>query len=144
MDARPCRAPFPPAVAAAALLSADEVARATGQPVTATAPTGAGPMSVAWFRNAQSGAPTVSLVVTRGIPGQLIIRALRGNTALPGIGDEAYGRGNAAAARRGDVVVTVNLHEAAAGTDPGQLPRLLATAVSRLPGWAAPPTGTSA
>ncbi len=137
---QPAGAGAAPSVAAgiAALLSAQDVARAVGRPVTATAPSTAGPMSVAWFRTVDADAPVVSLVITHGIAGRLLIRALRRATPLPGIGEEAYARGGAAAARLGDLVVTVTVHNGAISADPRQAPLLLSTAVSRIPGWAAP------
>jgi hypothetical protein len=122
-----------PAVAADRLLTADEVGRALGRPVTVSQTGGvAGPVSMAGYSTVD-GHRAVYVTVTGGLPGKLAVRTRRGHPALPGIGDEAYAGDNWAIARRGDTVVGIQLHGGAAGTDPRNVYWLLATAVGRLP-----------
>ena len=123
-----------PTVAAAQLVSVDEVARALGRPVTLTMGDGppAGPVSVAMYSTVD-GHRAVNLTVTGGLPAKLAMRTRRGQAPLPGIGDEAYAGPNWAMARRGETLVAIQLHSAAAGTDPRHVYWLLATAVGRLP-----------
>jgi hypothetical protein len=120
-----------PAVAAAHLLTADEVSRALGRPATVRGGSGsvAGPVSVQMFD--AGGARALYLTVTGGLPGRVAMRARRRGTALPGIGDEAYAGRDWAVGRRGDHVVMVQLHTP---VDPRNVYWLLATAIGRLPG----------
>ncbi len=113
------------------LLSAEEVGRALGFPVTirpATAPV----VQMAQFQTAQ-GRPALLLVATTGLAGQLAIRARRRYQPLPGIGDEAYTGEGWAVGRRGDTVIMLTLSEAGRAADPRNLWWLLSTAVGRLP-----------
>jgi len=122
-----------PAAAADRLLTPDEVGRAIGRPVTLAQTAGvAAPVSMAGYSTVD-GHRAVFVTVAGGLPAKLAVRTRRGNSALPGIGDEAYTGGNWAMARRGDTVVGIQLHSGAAGIDPRNLHWLLATAVSRLP-----------
>ena len=106
---------------------------ARGRPVTLAQTAGvAAPVSMAGYSTVD-GHRAVFATVAGGLPAKLAVRTRRGNSALPGIGDEAYTGGNWAMARRGDTVVGIQLHSGAAGIDPRNLYWLLATAVSRLP-----------
>ncbi len=120
-----------PAVAAAQLLTADEVGRALGRPAAIRGGSGsvAGPVSVQMFE--AGGTRAVYLTVTGGLPGRIAMRARRRGTPLPGIGDEAYAGRDWAVGRRGDHVVMVQLHTP---VDPRNVYWLLATAIGRLPG----------
>jgi hypothetical protein len=119
-----------PGVAPAALLTADEVGRALGAPVTVRGgPTpGPIPLGAAQFHT-PDGQLAVVLAVIGGLPGQLAMRARRRAQPLPGIGDEAYAGEGWALARRGDQVIALTVRRAA---DPRAIHWLLATATSRL------------
>jgi hypothetical protein len=124
-----------PAVAASQLLTADEVGRAIGRPVTGqNQAVAVGPLSVATYSTVDGAQRAVNVALTEGLPAQLAMRGRRKGVPLPGIGDEAYAGDGWAMARRGDRVVVVQLHPGATGIDPRYLAWLLSTAVSRLPG----------
>ncbi|MGC9665711.1 DUF2207 family protein [Planosporangium sp. 12N6] len=119
-----------PAVAAGQLLTAEEVGRAIGAAVSVRDAAGmnAGPLSVQSFNTGEG--PAVQLTLARGLPGKLAMRRSTGGTPLSGLGDEAYAGDGWAMGRRGDTVVMVGVHGAAAACDPRPL---LAMALQRLP-----------
>jgi hypothetical protein len=132
MGSTPGRHPVGPAapVAPGALLTADDVGRALGVPVSARGGASAGPIPVGAVQfHGPDGQVAVMLMVMSGLPAQFAIRSRRRFPPLPGIGDEAYAGPGFAMARRGDTVLAVTVRTAA---DPRAVPWLLATAVERL------------
>jgi hypothetical protein len=123
-----------PKAVASELLSAEEVGRALGAPVTGR-PVGAGsPMPIQMMQFlTPDGRPAVQLMASAGLAGQLAIRARRRGRPLPGIGDEAYTGDGWAAGRRGDTVIMLILSEAGRRADPRNIWWLLSTAIGRLP-----------
>jgi predicted membrane protein DUF2207 len=120
-------------VSAGQLLSAEEVSRGLGQPVTPqdpAMPAGA-PMSMQAYRTA--GGRALYVTVTAGMIGSLAFRSRRRGQPLPGLGDEAFAGDRWAAARRGDHVVMLQLHADAGAVDPRNVYWLLSLAVGRLP-----------
>jgi hypothetical protein len=112
------------------LLTRDEVSRALGRPVLGPRVTIVQPTQMAVFTD--TGDETVLMLnLARGVTSRLALLAIRRGQPVPGIGDEAYLRDRAAAARRGDHVVTVS---AMAPQDPAVLTLLLSLAAGRLPG----------
>ena len=132
MGGTPGRLTLGPAapVAPGALLTADDVGRALGAPVSARGGASAGPIPVGAVQfHGPDGKVAVMLMVMSGMAAQFAIRSRRRGQPLPGIGDEAYAGPGFAIARRGETVLAVTLRTA---TDPRALPWLLATAVGRL------------
>jgi endonuclease YncB( thermonuclease family) len=121
------------------LLTADDVGRAVGVPVTMRDAAGAGPIPVATARfNVPDGRLAVLVMVLSGLPAQLAIRSRRRMQPLPGIGDEAYTAPGSAIARRGDTVVALTVRTEVVTPDPRAVSWLLATAVARLDATVSP------
>ena len=126
-------------VSAAALLSADEVGRALGVPVTARGGAAAGPMPVGAAQfHTTDGRIALMVMVMRGLPAQFAMRTGRRQQPLPGIGEEAYTGPGFAVARRGDTVVGVTVRGETVTPDPRAVYWLLATAVGRLDATVSP------
>ncbi|MFG2037199.1 DUF2207 family protein [Dactylosporangium sp. NPDC048998] len=123
----------PARVAPGDLVTAEEVGRVLGQPVSlvggADHGVAVGPMSMAEFRAADGS--TLLILVATGIAAELAFRAHRGGMAVPGVGDEAFASGQWAAARRGRTVVRIEQRAAGAVHQP-YLVWLLGLAVNRL------------
>jgi Predicted membrane protein (DUF2207) len=125
-----------PAVEVRTLLTAEEVGRALGIPVTARAH-GAGQAPVQTVRfHAPDGSAVLQLLAAGGMPGRVAMRARRRGQPLPGIGDEAFAGEHWVIGRRGDTVVTINVTGAGRAANPAHLHWLLATAVGRMSGAA--------
>ena len=128
-------APAEPVADATTLLTAEEVGRAVGEPVSASTDPAArmslGPFDLMTFFSATGQERVLSVATMRGLAARLALRSVRKAPALPGIGDEAWAQPDWAMARSGDTVVRINLETAARRT--ADLPSLLSTAVSRLP-----------
>src|SRR2546429_9911998 len=88
-----------------ALLTAEDMSRALGVPVTSHGGATAGPMPVGAVQfHGPDGEVAAMVMVLTGMPAKFAIRARHRYPALPGIGDEAYGGpGVAGAPRRGAV-----------------------------------------
>ncbi|MEV8512541.1 hypothetical protein [Dactylosporangium sp. NPDC051484] len=123
----------PARVSPADLVTAEEVGRVLGRPVSVSGGAGhgvaVGPMSMAEFRAADGS--TLAILVATGIAADLAIRAHRGGMAVPGVGDEAFASGQWAVARRGPTVVRIEQRAAGAVHQP-YLVWLLGLAVNRL------------
>ncbi|MER7005521.1 hypothetical protein ABT297_21085 [Dactylosporangium sp. NPDC000555] len=123
----------PARVSPADLITAEEVGRVLGRPVSVSGGAGhgvaVGPMSMAEFRAADGSA--LGILVATGIAAELAIRANRGGTAVPGVGDEAFASGKWAVARRGQTVVRIEQRSAGPVHQP-YLVWLLGLAVNRL------------
>ncbi|TML23901.1 MAG: DUF2207 domain-containing protein [Actinobacteria bacterium] len=118
----------------AALVTADEVSRALGAPVTVQERGGMGPVAVGVSQfHTPDGQVAAVLMVLRGLAAKAAMRARRGQP-LPGIGDEAYTGPGWAVARRGDTVVGLTLQGRGQAADPRSVYWLLSTAVARLAG----------
>jgi Predicted membrane protein (DUF2207) len=130
MGTAPSARPTGPAVGTAALLTADEVGRAVGAPVTVRGGLTPGPLPLGAAQfHTPDGQLAVLLAVIGGLPGQLAMRARRQGQPLPGIGEEAYAGEGWAMARRGDQVIALTVRRP---VDPRAVHWLLATAASRL------------
>jgi hypothetical protein len=130
MGLRPAGPVVGTGVAPATLVTAEEVGRAIGAPVTAQGGAAAGPVPVGATRfHTPDGQLALVLMVLGGIAGKVAIRSRRG-APLPGIGDEAYTGPGYAIARRGDTVL--GFTTPGRPVDPRALHWLLATAVGRL------------
>ncbi|WP_432987555.1 DUF2207 family protein [Dactylosporangium sp. CA-233914] len=122
----------PSRVVAAELVSAQEAGRVLGRPVTLTGAdrgVAVGPMTMAEFRAADGSA--LILTVTTGDAAELAVRAHRGGTPVPGVGDEAFASGQWAVARSGQVVVSLEQRTPGPVHQP-YLVWLLGLAVNRL------------
>ncbi|MFE9654436.1 DUF2207 family protein [Micromonospora sp. NPDC006431] len=111
------------------LLQAEEVAGALQWPSPVTARAMMGPGGIIEF-SAPEG-PILMLVTAHGVLGSMAWRTASQGTPLPGVGDAAFTRGPAAAARVDGSTVQVALLPAARGRD-AALPVLLKLAVGRL------------
>jgi hypothetical protein len=117
-------------VAPGALLTAEDVSRAVGVPVTAHGGATAGPIPVGAAQfHGPDGQIVAMVMVLSGLPAKFALRSGRRQPPLPGIGDEAYGGPGFAVARRGETVVGLSVQ---VPVDPRALPWLLSTAVGRL------------
>jgi hypothetical protein len=123
-----------PTVAPAQLLTADEVSRALGVPVTAAGHSGAalGPMAMESYQTT-AGKRVLFASVATGPAADLAMRMRRRYQAVPGIGDEAYAGEHWAIGRRGSNVLMLQLHGPGRQTDPRNVYWLLQTAVARMP-----------
>jgi hypothetical protein len=122
------------------LLTADEVSRAVGVPVTrrGISNTGSRQVSEGTVRfEASDGRALVTLMMGDGTGGKISMMLHRRNPTLPGIGDEAYGGNRWAVGRMGGVVVSVSARNSSYPVDPRNLYWLLSVAMCRLS-----PTGT--
>jgi hypothetical protein len=125
-------APLP---SAEQLLTADEVSRAVGIPVTmrGIGNSGSRRVSAGTVRfEAPDGSTLVTLMMAGGTGGKLSMLIHRRNPPLPGIGDEAYGGNHWAVGRKGGVVVSVSARTNPRPIDPRNLYWLLSVALSRL------------
>ncbi|MEN3304739.1 MAG: hypothetical protein V7603_941 [Micromonosporaceae bacterium] len=122
----------------APLVTAEEVSRVLGVPVSARPAPGANPLGRMDAFRGPDGGTALMAFVTSGLPGQMAIRSRRRSRPLPGIGDEAYTGDGWAVARRGDTVIMLQLHGQGRSANPTYLYWLLSTAVGRLPAPAAP------
>ncbi|MEU8262175.1 hypothetical protein AB0C02_16295 [Micromonospora sp. NPDC048999] len=111
------------------LLQGEEVAGALHWPSPITVQGTPGPGGLVQF-SAPEG-PILMLLTAHGLFGSMAWRAARQGTPLPGIGDAAFVRAQAAFARVGDTTVQVALLPVAAGRE-AALPGLLKLAVDRL------------
>jgi hypothetical protein len=117
-------------VAPGALLTAEDMSRAVGVPVTAHGGATAGPIPVGAVQfHGPDGQIVAMLMVLSGLPAKFALRSGRRQPPLPGIGDEAYGGREFAVARRGETVVGLSVQ---VPVDPRALPWLLSTAMGRL------------
>lgn len=133
-----------PLPSAELLLTADEVGRAVGVPVTArgVGDPGSRQVSAGMVRfEAPDGRTLVTLQMGGGTGGKLSMMLHRRNPPLPGIGDEAYGGDRWAVGRKGGVVVSVSARTNPFPVDPRNLYWLLSLAVSRLSAATAPADG---
>ncbi|GIH19887.1 DUF2207 family protein [Rugosimonospora africana] len=124
-----------PLPSAGLLLTADEVSRAVGVPVTMRGVGDPGSRRVAANMvrfEAPDGRTLVTLEMGDGTGGKLSMMFHRRNPPLPGIGDEAYGGDRWAVGRKGAVVVSVSARTNPFPVDPRNLYWLLSIAVSRL------------
>jgi hypothetical protein len=122
----------PSRVRPAELVTAEEVGRVLGSPASLAGGAGrvaVGAMSMAEFRAADGSALVVT--VASGDTAELAIRAHRGGSPVPGVGDEAFASGQWAVARSGATVVSLAQRTAAAVHQP-YLVWLLGLAVNRL------------
>ncbi|WP_213455516.1 DUF2207 family protein [Rhizomonospora bruguierae] len=122
-------APAPALAHNVSLLSAEEVASALRWPSPVTVTGMPGPGGVMQFVAPEG--PILMLVAAHGFLGSMAWRAAGQGTPLPGIGDAAFARAQAAAARVGGSTVQVTLLPAAAGRE-AALPGLLSLAAGRL------------
>ncbi len=120
-------APAPILASNVTLLQAEEVAGALQWPSPVTGTPGPGGM----MQFSAPEGPILMLLTAHGLLGSMAWRAARQGTPLPGIGDAAFARTQAAFARVGDSTVQVALLPAAAGRE-AALPGLLKLAVDRL------------
>jgi hypothetical protein len=122
----------PTRVAAADLVTPEEAGRVLGRPVALTGAdrgVAIGPMTMAEFR-AADGSSVIVTVVTGGAA-KLAIRAHRGGTPVPGVGEEAFASGQWVVARSGQVVVSLEQRSTGTVHQP-YLVWLLGLAVNRL------------
>ncbi len=130
-------APAARAVPPQALLTADEVGRALGVPVSVRgAAAGPIPVTTAQFL-LPDGQVVLMVLVLTGLAAQLGMRARHRGQPLPGIGDEAYAGPGFAIARRGEVIVALNVRTRFP-VDPRAVQWLLATAAGRLSATVSP------
>jgi hypothetical protein len=111
------------------LLHVEEVASALQWPSPVTVRAMPGPGGIIEF-SAPEG-PILMLATAHGVLGSMAWRTASQGTPLPGIGDAAFTRRQAAVARVDDRIVQVSLLPAAKGRD-AALPGLLRLAVQRL------------
>jgi hypothetical protein len=128
--------------AGADLITVNEVAAALGRPVVsdgARARMSVGPFELITFSDPDQ-TPLLVMAVARGSAVQLVmrgVRALRGGTPIPGVGDEAWRGPNWVAARHADTMIRMTLdfptsRPANAPLPADALPLLLTKALSRL------------
>jgi hypothetical protein len=126
-------APTRPAVAVDALLTAEEVGRVVGAPTRAKDAVTVPMMSMQTMEfETTQGRQALLVTLTSGLAATMAMRARRRSTALPGVGDEAYGGDDWALARCGDWVIGLQLRGRARDADPTGLYWLLGTAAGRL------------
>jgi hypothetical protein len=114
------------------LVTAEEAGRVLGRRVTLTGAdrgVAIGLMTMAEFRAADGSALVVTVVT--GAAAELAIRARRGGSPVPGVGEEAFVSGQWALARRGRTVVSLQQRGGGAIHQPYLL-WLLGLAVDRL------------
>jgi hypothetical protein len=119
---------------ASALLTAEDVGRALGYPVTVRTQTSPVPMmqgTVSQFYG-PDGQEVAVLMAMSGLAARAAMRQRQRLQPLPGIGDEAYTGPGFAGARRGETVVALSLQGPGQSADPRAVYWLLSTAVGRL------------
>lgn len=115
------------------VLTADEVSEALGVAVGAPARMALpGLPATATFATAEGGRAVLAVGLLSGRLGEMALRRAAGGTALSGIGQAAYVRGDQAAVRSGDAIVTLTL-VGSARQRRDRLPWLLERVASRLP-----------
>lgn len=82
---------------------------------------------------ANDGQDVLLINVASGLAATMAVRARRRGTPLPGIADEAFAGDGWAVARRGDIVIMMQLRGRARSSDPRGLHWLLSVAAQRLP-----------
>lgn len=120
--------------AAPALLTAEDVSRALGYPVTVRTQTSPVPMmqgTISHFHG-PDGQEVAVLMAMSGLAARAMMRQRQRMQPLPGIGDEAYTGPGFAGARRGETVVALTLQGPGQSADPRAVYWLLSTAVGRL------------
>ncbi|GAA5191149.1 hypothetical protein GCM10023322_47850 [Rugosimonospora acidiphila] len=124
------------------LLTADEVSRAVGAPVTMRGISNPGSRAMSAGAVVFEGADRralVSLIMADGTAGKAAMMLNRRNPPLPGIGDEAYGGDRSAVARKDGVVVSLSTRTSPHPVDPRNLHWLLSVAMTRLSPTRTPP-----
>src|SRR5690606_30040903 len=115
------------------VLTAEEVSEALGVAVSGPARMALpGLPATATFATADGGRALLAVGLLSGRLGEMALRRAAGGTAVPGIGEAAYVRGNRAAVRSGAATVTLPLLGPARQRR-DRLPWLLERVASRLP-----------
>ncbi|GIF50252.1 putative membrane protein DUF2207 [Asanoa ferruginea] len=112
---------------ASTVLTAEEVARAVGEPVRVRE---LGPIN-GLYETTAAGKPVAMIQMQRGPMAKLWWAAAKRGTPLPGLGDEAYLSETGAAVRKGDAVVILVLHRGGRAAAP-HLPWLMGQVATRL------------
>jgi hypothetical protein len=126
-----------PGVDPAKVVTEEDAALALGEAVEAARPLVEQPLPVGRMRGCQyraaSGGGSVSVFTAAGDLVRLLVRVNRRfGEAVPGVGDEAFLRGDMIAVVRGEVAVSIRLQGGQVADRPAALRRLATTAAGRL------------
>lgn len=126
-----------PGVDPARVVTGEDAALALGEAVEAARPLVEQPLPVGRMRGCQyraaSGGGSVSVFTAAGDLVRLLVRVNRRfGEAVPGVGDEAFLRGDTIAVVRGKVAVSIRLRGGQVADRPAALRRLASTAAGRL------------
>jgi hypothetical protein len=120
------------------VVTADDAGAALGEPVGPAKPLIEQPLPVGLMRGCQYAAvsgerASVSVFIAAGETVALLARANRRfGEAVPGVGDQAWLRGDTIAVVRGEVMVSIRLQGRRVPDRPAALMRLAAAAAGRL------------
>lgn len=119
------------------MVTAEDASLALGTPVAPARPLFEQPLPVGRMRGceyrAASGSGSVSVFTAAGDLVKLLVRVNRRfGDSVPGIGDQAFIRGDTVAVVRGDTAVVIRLQGGQVGDRTAALRRLAAAAVGRL------------
>ncbi len=126
-----------PTISASMLLTAEDVSQALGMPVTSQEAELPGMVGLVQFSSTHHNKVVLVLQVIDGTLSRMAWRTNARGDLMPGVGDEAWVRGDRALARIGDTTISVAVTGPAKGLRQG-LPQLLQLATSRFPAQDSP------